>query len=125
MKNLVELARTRRVETPAARMHTYAGPTSEVPTDVAVWRTEMEAGAAGPLHTINTDHVVVVLRGSLTVEVAGERSTADAGDCVVLPADAPRRIVAGADGVTTLSAALPGSAARVADGDPVPVPWAN
>ena len=119
----IRLDDARTTETPAATMRTYASPTTPMPADVAVWRTEMAAGASGPLHTVDTDQVVVVVRGRLSAEIDGSRSQVPAGDSVVLPAGALRRLTAGEDGLVTLTASTPAATARVGDGDPVPVPW--
>lgn len=121
--NHTSLADARVVETPAATMRTYASPTMPGAADVAVWRTEMAAGASGPLHAVDTDQVVVVVEGRLSAEVAGHRCSVSTGDSVVLPAGAPRRLTAGEDGLVTLTASAPAATARVGDGDPVPVPW--
>ena len=119
----IRLADARVTETPAATMRTYAAPTMPGGADVAVWRTEMAAGASGPLHTVDTDQVVVVVQGRLSAEIDGSSSQVPAGDSVVLPAGAVRRLTAGEDGLVTLTASTPAATARVGDGDPVPVPW--
>ncbi|QNN51487.1 cupin domain-containing protein [Nocardioides mesophilus] len=126
MTQHVPLADTRAVATPAATMRTYAAPSTAPGLPLAVWRTELPAGSAGPLHRIDVDHVVVVVQGTLVAEVDGVRSELPAGDGIVLPAGRPRRLAAGpgAD-VVTLTSALPGSQAQVGDGDPVAVPWAS
>jgi quercetin dioxygenase-like cupin family protein len=118
------VATARVVETPAATMRTYASPTTDAHAPVAVWRTEMAAGVAGPLHVVDVDQVVVVVSGELTAEVAGTAFVVPAGDSALLPADAERRLTAGPDGVVTVTASLPGATARIGAGDPVPVPWA-
>jgi quercetin dioxygenase-like cupin family protein len=121
----IRLRETRVAETPAATMRTYASPTTAVGAAVAVWRTEMAAGSAGPLHTIDTDQVVVVLEGELAAEIDGRSCSVSAGDSVVLPARSQRQLTAGANGLVTLTASTPGARARVGEGDPVPVPWAR
>ena len=115
----------RVVETPAATMRTYASPTTESRAPLAVWRTEMAAGAAGPVHVVDVDQVVVVVSGSLTAEVGGAEFVVPPGDSALLPADAERRLTAGPEGLVTVTASLPGGTARVGAGDPVPVPWAS
>jgi quercetin dioxygenase-like cupin family protein len=115
----------RVVETPAATMRTYASPTTENRAPVAVWRTEMAAGAAGPVHVVDVDQVVVVVSGQLAAEVDGTAFVVPVGDSALLPAGAERRLTAGPDGLVTVTASLPGATARVGAGDPVPVPWAS
>jgi quercetin dioxygenase-like cupin family protein len=121
----VRLLETRVAETPAATMRTYASPSTPVGAEVAVWRTDMPAGATGPLHAIDTDQVVVVLEGDLSAEVDGRSCHVPVGDSLVLPARSQRRLTAGATGLVTLTASTPGARARVGDADPVVVPWAR
>ena len=121
----VRLLETRVAETPAATMRTYASPSTPAGADIAVWRTEMPAGATGPLHAIDTDQVVVVLEGDLSAEVDGRSCQVPVGDSLVLPARSQRRLTAGATGLVTLTASTPGARARVGDADPVVVPWAR
>ncbi len=122
----LKLADARSIETPAATMRTYTSPTADVPASLAVWRTEMAAGTSGPTHVIDLDHVVVVIEGTLLAEVDGARLAVGVGDAVKLPAGATRRLASGpAAPVVTLTAAEPGSTARLEGGEPVPVPWAR
>lgn len=121
----LSLSEARSVETPAATMRTYASPSSGAPAPVAVWRTELPAGSSGPLHTVDVDHVVVVVEGTLVAEVDGTRHEVTAGDGIMLPAGSRRRLTGGEAAAVTVTAALPGSTARVGDGDPVQVPWAS
>ena len=121
----VRLADARPVVTPAATMRTYASPSGPAPASIAVWRTEMAAGAAGPLHTVSEDQVLVLVQGSLSATVGDEQLDLRADDAVVLPAGAARRLTAGPDGATAVVSSVPGATAHVGDGDPVPVPWAR
>ena len=113
------------VQTPAATMRTYATPSTTGPAPLAVWRTEMAAGTSGPVHVIDVDQVVVVIEGELRADVADRRFVVPAGDSVLLPAHAERRLAAGTQDLVTVTASPPGASARVGDGDPVPVPWAR
>jgi quercetin dioxygenase-like cupin family protein len=115
----------RVVETPAATMRTYASPTTAVPAPFAVWRTEMAAGTAGPLHIVDVDQVVVVVSGQLHADVDGREMVVPAGDSALLPAGVERRLAAGPEDLVTVSASQPGGTARIGAGDPVEVPWAR
>ena len=120
----VPLEATRSVSTPAATMRTLASPTTSPTMDVAVWRTELPEGDAGPSHAIDGDQLLVVLTGELRVEVEGTAYDVRAGDAVKLPAGAARSVAAtGAGAATTLTVGRPGAFATVEDGEPVPVPW--
>ena len=122
---LVRLADTRPVVTPAATMRTYASPSGPAAAPLAVWRTEMAGDAAGPVHTVSEDQVLVVVEGRIEVLIGDDELVLGPGDAVVLPAGAARRLTAGAEGAVALVASLAGATARMGDGDPVPVPWAR
>ena len=121
----VRLADTRQLVTPAATMRTYAGPSGPATASVAVWRTEMAAGAAGPLHCVSEDQVLVVVRGTLSATVGEQQLDLGPDDAVALPAGTARQVTAGPDGAVAIVASTPGATAQVGDGDPVPVPWAR
>lgn len=122
----VKLSEARTSDTPVATMSTYASPTTTPAAKLAVWRTQMPAGTAGPLHVVDVEHVVVVLEGTLVAEVDGARHEVATRDGVILPAGSERRLCAGTDEpLVTLTAATPGSSAQVAGASPVPVPWAR
>ena len=120
----VPLDTARTVTTPSGTMVTLASPTTTPAMDVAVWRTELPGGVAGPRHTIDGDQFVVVVSGTLTVEVDNTSYELDAGGCIKLPTGATRVIAAAPAGpAITLTVGRPGAMARVGDADPVPVPW--
>ena len=119
----VTLDTARTVSTPAATMLTIASPTTTPDLEVAVWRTELPAGSSGPRHAIDVDQLLVVLTGSVHVDIEGTSYDVEAGDAVKLPAGAGRVISAPAGAAATLTVGRPGARARVGDGDPVPVPW--
>lgn len=115
----------RTVETPNAVMKTYASPSTDAPATVSVWRTEMRAGASGPLHTVDQDQVVVVVAGKLDALVGGQAVLVEPDYGLVLPAGALRRLRAeGDEDLVTVTASLPRAMATVhGSDDPVPVPW--
>jgi quercetin dioxygenase-like cupin family protein len=123
--NRIRKTEARVIETPAATMRTYVSPTTPVPAPVAVWRTEMAAGSAGPVHRVDADQVLVVLEGTLVAELQGHREDVPAGDCLLLPAGVERRLTAGDAGVVTLTTSRPGAMAHAGTAEPVPVPWAR
>jgi quercetin dioxygenase-like cupin family protein len=91
--NVIRSAETRRTETPNAVMTTLASPT-QGNSGQAVWRVEMAAGHAGPLHGIDAEQVWTVLAGGASIEAGADDVTLESGDTIVLPADVPRRITA-------------------------------
>lgn len=117
---------TRRSETPAAVMTTLASPAlggAERP----VWRVDVVPGApGGPLHVINVEQIWTFTAGGAEVEVAGEAFRVAAGDTVVLPGGAERRVVG--DPETGFSALVTSAAGVRAwtlprEGDGVVPPW--
>ena len=120
----VTLDAARTVTTPAATMRTLVTPSTSPGMEVAVWRTDLPAGAVGPRHAIDGDQFVVVLSGALTVEIDGTAYDVGAGDGILLPGGAQRVIsTATSEGAATITVGNPGAFATVGDNAPVPVPW--
>ncbi len=115
-------AQTRRTETPNAVMITLASPTLGG-AGQAVWRVEMQPAAAGPAHSFDTEQIWTVLDGGATVELDGEALRLARGDTLVVPAGAPRRIVAGPFGLTALVTAPAGGRASTDGTDRGVPPW--
>lgn len=90
---VIQSAETRRTETPNAVMITLASPT-QGNSSQAVWRVEMAAGHAGPLHGIDAEQVWTVLAGGANIEAGADHASLGTGDTIVLPADVSRRITA-------------------------------
>src|SRR3954453_14114995 len=123
--------------TPNAVMRTYASP-SLTGSPFAVWRAEMAPGAAGPLRGAgmgpggagpppsgSPEQVIVVLEGELTASVSGRTTVLGAGDSVVVPADAERRLAnAGAAPGGFLVCSPPAPTPTRGGGEPEPIPWA-
>jgi quercetin dioxygenase-like cupin family protein len=106
--NVIRDTETRRTETPNAVMTTLASPT-QGSSGQAVWRVEMAAGKAGPLHGIDAEQVWTVLAGGASIEAGADTATIGPGDTIVLPADVARRITADPDAGLVALVAAPGS----------------
>ncbi len=120
---VIRRADSRRTRTPNAVMTTFASPT-QGGSGIALWRVDMAPGAAGPLHAFDTEQVWTVLDGGATVTLDGEDLAVAAGDSVVLPAGALRRIAADPDaGVAAVVAAAGGARAVVPGDEPVLPAW--
>lgn len=68
---LITQNRTRITTTPNATMTTFASPILSGTAAISVWQTSMHAGAQGPLHSFDTDQVLVITSGTLSVSVEG------------------------------------------------------
>jgi mannose-6-phosphate isomerase-like protein (cupin superfamily) len=112
--SIIRSTESRRIETPAAVMHTLASPTQGAAVN-PIWKVEAAAGVAGPVHHIDAEQVWTLLEGTAVVTIDGERVALAAGDTAVVPADAERQFTSGANGFTAvvtgpagMSAYLPG-----------------
>jgi quercetin dioxygenase-like cupin family protein len=120
--SVIRSAEARRTETPNAVMTTLASPT-QGDAALAVWRVDMEPGQAGPAHAFDAEQVWTVVAGGATVDLDGGPKRVTVGDTVVIPAAAPRRVVADTQaGLAAIVAARPGARARMLDGTDRGVP---
>jgi quercetin dioxygenase-like cupin family protein len=109
-------------ETPNAVMTVFAAP-SLGSRELAAWRVEMRPGQAGPEHVSDREQVWLVLEGAAEVELDGERLSAAAGDALVLPAGAPRRIQT-PEGLTAIVSTGAGAEVSTEAQGTRPLPWA-
>jgi quercetin dioxygenase-like cupin family protein len=117
--SVIRHAESRRTETPNAIMTTLASPT-QGGAGQAVWRVDMRPGQAGPPHAMDTEQVWTVLDGGATVELDGETLTIEPGDTLVIPADAPRRVISDPNvGIAAVVVAPAGTRAYTLDGTKV------
>jgi quercetin dioxygenase-like cupin family protein len=122
---VTRLSDSRVHTTPNATMRTYSSPSLNG-ASLAVWRTEMAAGAVGPTHTISAEQVLVVVAGRLAVAFAEAEVQAGPGDSVCVPAQELRTLRnAGEEPLTFVAASAAGAVAQVDGGEPVVVPWAR
>lgn len=120
---VVRAAESRRTSTPNAVMTTLASPT-QGGSAFALWQVEMEPGAAGPLHAFDVEQVWTVLDGGATVSLAGDDVGLGAGDTLVLPAGALRRITADpVEGLRAVVAAPAGARVTVPGSEPAVPAW--
>jgi quercetin dioxygenase-like cupin family protein len=68
---------------------------------------DLEPNAKVPEHHHPNEQLGIVLKGSITMIVAGESRTLEAGDTYVIPGDVPHAAEAGPDGVSALDAFNP------------------
>jgi quercetin dioxygenase-like cupin family protein len=118
---VIRHAESRRTETPNAVMTTLASP-SQGGAGQAVWRVDMRPGQAGPLHAFDAELIWTVLDGGASVETGGEVLAIAPGDTLILPAGAPRRIIADPAAGFAAIVAAPAGAGACALADPGPKP---
>ncbi|MEU1997850.1 cupin domain-containing protein [Nocardia gamkensis] len=111
---------TRRTETPGGVMTTLASPT-QGGSGLALWRVEVPADTAGPLHFIDAEQIWTVLAGRIDIALDGTELTAAEGDTVILPANVLRQVRTG-NGFTAIVTAPAGARAGTPDGDGTIVP---
>ena len=117
---LIPHADARRTETPNAVMTTLASPTQGGAAR-SLWRVDMGPGAAGPAHAFDAEQLWTMLEGAATLELDGVRHPLAAGDTVVIPAAAPRRVQTDG-GFAAIVTAPAGTRALLADGTDRGVP---
>ncbi|MBO3732253.1 cupin domain-containing protein [Glycomyces niveus] len=98
---IVRSTESRRSETPAAVMTTFASPDLGGAA-APVWKVEAAAGTAGPVHHIDAEQVWTVLAGTVAVTVGEDSAELAAGDTVVIAADAARQFTPGQGGFTAI-----------------------
>jgi quercetin dioxygenase-like cupin family protein len=103
----------------------YASPTRGSES-VAVWKVALAPGEATPQHELTHGEVFIVLGGEATFDVEGRRHQVSGGDAICVP---PRTAFAlsnpGAGTMTAICCMAAGGQARIGDGDPFPIPWAQ
>ncbi|MDG4826440.1 cupin [Asanoa sp. WMMD1127] len=121
--NVIRHDQTRRAETPAGVMTTLASPTLGGATR-PVWRVEMPAGSAGPVHTIDTEQIWTVLSGGAAVRLGAADPVGIAtGDTLILAPDVERQLTADATkGLTAIVTSAANSTAT-AGVNRVRPPW--
>jgi quercetin dioxygenase-like cupin family protein len=116
---VIRRAESRRTETPNAVMTTLASP-SQGHAGHCVWRVDMQAGRAGPLHGVDAEQVWAVLDGGASVRLGSDTIVVAPGDTVVMPAGVPRRVTADpVAGLVAIVAAPASMRAYVLDGSVV------
>jgi mannose-6-phosphate isomerase-like protein (cupin superfamily) len=103
----------------------YGSPTRGSQS-VAAWQVALEPGAGSPEHTLTRDEVFIVLGGEATFEIEERRHQIGRGDAICVPPDVAFRLSnAGQERFTAICCMAAGGQARIGDGDPFPIPWAQ
>ena len=91
---VIRQVEARRTETPNAVMTTLASPTQGGSDALSMWQVDMRAGQQGPAHVFASEQLWTVIEGAVAIAVGDDAVELAAGDAVVLPAGAVRRITA-------------------------------
>jgi quercetin dioxygenase-like cupin family protein len=109
----------------AARFTSLATP-SRGSRETAVWEVELAPHTPAVPHSLTREEVFVVLDGTAGVVLDGHRSTARAGDAIVVPAETEFALSNDDDVPLRLLCCLPvGGQGRVDGGTPFTPPWAE
>ena len=114
MEHLVKRADARTTVTPNARMTTLASPTLGATSGRSLWLVDMTAGATGPMHVFDSEQIWTMIGGQAEIEIDGVAHPLDAGDTLVIPAEAERQVRATTacrmlvTGEATATASIPG-----------------
>jgi len=68
---------------------------------------DLDAGVAVPEHHHSNEQLGIVLKGAITMVIAGERKTLAVGETYVIPGDVPHAAEAGPDGATVIDVFTP------------------
>lgn len=119
---VVTEADARTTRTAAAAMFGLAAP-SQGSTELSTWRVEMVSGNETPVHAIDREQVWTLLSGAFEVTVDDETETVKAGQALIVPGGATRRLKALEDTQALVAMAVGGQAV-FPDGGKVTLPWA-
>jgi len=93
--------------------------------DTSVWQVEIDPGTPARTHRLTREEVFVVVDGTARVAIAGEASTAETGDAIVVPVGLDFGIANAGDSPLTLLCCLPVGGEAVVDGTAFTPPWAR
>ncbi|MFJ1569471.1 cupin domain-containing protein [Streptomyces erythrochromogenes] len=110
--------------TPNATMTGLAAP-SRGSSELSTWQVDMAAGATGPEHSVSREQVWTLTAGSLEITFEGRTEKAAAGQTLVLPADAARRIRATETFRAHVAMRADGVVSVPGEEEPRILPWAR
>ncbi|SEG52759.1 Cupin domain-containing protein [Actinacidiphila yanglinensis] len=123
--NVISESEQRTTTTPAGSMFGLAGP-SQGSSEVSTWRVELGANAGTPVHIIDREQVWMLVSGEMAVELEGETGSVRAGQAIVVPAGAVRRLASVGGPAQALVAMPVGGKAMLPGGEErIPIPWAE
>ena len=93
--------------------------------ETSVWIVDIDPGAPGLPHALTREEVFVVLEGTASVTVAGQRGDAEPGDAFVVPPHELFHVVNEGAGTLRMVCCLPVGGQARAEGAPFTPPWAE
>ena len=105
------------------RFTAFAAP-ARGSAELCAWRVDIPAGTTGLPHTVGREEVLLVLGGTMSAEINGERFEVTEGDVIVVPAGASFGLdnVSDEQGSVWASTSV-GFEAELADGTRLAPPW--
>ena len=93
--------------------------------EMEVWLQTIAPGAATPVHRHACDEVIVVLRGTGHITLAGETTSFEANSTIIVPSDAVHQLVNSGPEEMLLIGVLGTTPVnvRTAEGETIPLPW--
>ncbi|MFI8262974.1 MULTISPECIES: cupin domain-containing protein [unclassified Streptomyces] len=110
--------------TPNAVMTGLAAP-GRGSAELSTWHVAMAAGARGPEHSVDREQVWTVTAGALDVTSAGRTERVAAGDTLVLPPHALRRVHAPEAAEAYVAMRSDGLVTVPGEAEPRVLPWAR
>jgi len=120
---IVRSSETRRSETPGGVMTTLASPSLGGPSRTSLWRVEVKAGQAGPVHYIDSPQIWTVLSGRSSICVQGTAHELATGDTIVIDGASERQVVATDDTTFLVCGQSDAKASLAPDTQGVTPPW--
>lgn len=108
--------------TPNATMTTLSSPTLSGSAH-SLWRTTMEPGQRGPLHTFDVEQIWTVLSGTPRIVVDGLEFALSTGDTLRISPGAVRQVFADDEAAAFVVCGEAAAHARPVDGEPVVPGW--
>ena len=104
-------------------MTTLASPSLGGPSRTSLWRVEVKAGQAGPVHYIDSPQIWTVLSGRSSICVQGTAHELATGDTIVIDGASERQVVATDDTTFLVCGQSDAKASLAPDTQGVTPPW--
>jgi quercetin dioxygenase-like cupin family protein len=114
-----------RFEQEGTQVVGYASP-ARGSESVSAWKVALDPGAASPQHELTHGEVFIVLDGNARFEVEGRSHELGEGDAICVPPNTSFAVSNdGPESFTAICCMAAGGQARIGDGEPFAIPWAQ